>query len=165
MGLGKTMQCAAFLAGMVHSRLIQRAIVLAPKTLLGQWAAELRRCGLAGRVFEYHGTSAADRKARVHVLQPVAGFEDRMSLRKTSCVAPAGMQHCQTRIRPCAVHDSLHDIAGFQGADKNRLLTRCRDNALRSAYAKRGVLLTTYGMVLHNAESLARRGGSAGAFL
>lgn len=81
MGLGKTMQCAAFLAGMVHSRLIQRAIVLAPKTLLGQWGAELRRCGLAGRVFEYHGTSAADRQARVHV-QPVAGFEDRMSLCK-----------------------------------------------------------------------------------
>lgn len=57
----QTMQCAAFLAGMVRSRLIRRAMVLAPKTLLGQWAAELRRCGLAGRVFEYHGTSASER--------------------------------------------------------------------------------------------------------
>lgn len=55
------MQCAAFLAGMVRSRLIRRAMVLAPKTLLGQWAAELRRCGLGGRVFEYHGNSTADR--------------------------------------------------------------------------------------------------------
>jgi hypothetical protein len=55
------MQCAAFLAGMVRSRLIRRAMVLAPKTLLGQWAVELRRCCLGGRVFEYHGNSAADR--------------------------------------------------------------------------------------------------------
>ena len=55
------MQCAAFLAGMVRSRLVRRAMVLAPKTLLGQWAAELRRCGLGGRVFEYHGNSTADR--------------------------------------------------------------------------------------------------------
>ena len=65
----QTMQCAAFLAGMVRSRLIRRAMVLAPKTLLGQWAAELRRCGLGGRVFEYHGSSAADRCEDKQVLR------------------------------------------------------------------------------------------------
>jgi hypothetical protein len=31
----------------------------------------------------------------------------------------------------------------------------CRDIALHSAFQKRGVLLTSYGMVLHNAEALA----------
>lgn len=36
------MQCAAFLSGMVNSKLIDRALVLAPKTLLDQWARELK---------------------------------------------------------------------------------------------------------------------------
>eukprot|EP00208_Stichococcus_sp_RCC1054_P008990 CAMPEP_0206151388 /NCGR_PEP_ID=MMETSP1473-20131121/38795_1 /ASSEMBLY_ACC=CAM_ASM_001109 /TAXON_ID=1461547 /ORGANISM="Stichococcus sp, Strain RCC1054" /LENGTH=1241 /DNA_ID=CAMNT_0053548933 /DNA_START=394 /DNA_END=4120 /DNA_ORIENTATION=+ len=90
MGLGKTMQCAAFLSGMVHSKLIDRALVLAPMTLLDQWAKELKRCGLQGRIFEYHGSSKADRA-----------------------------------------------------------------HALAEAFRRRGVVLTTYGMVLHNAKSLS----------
>ena len=36
-GLGKTIQCAAFLAGLLQSRLIRRAIIVAPKTLLAHW--------------------------------------------------------------------------------------------------------------------------------
>lgn len=40
----QTMQCAAFLSGMVHSKLIDRALVLAPMTLLDQWAKELKVC-------------------------------------------------------------------------------------------------------------------------
>lgn len=42
------MQCAAFLSGMVRSKLIDRALVLAPMTLLDHWAKELRvrRCPL-----------------------------------------------------------------------------------------------------------------------
>lgn len=34
-------------------------------------------------------------------------------------------------------------------------MRHCRDTALQSAFVKRGVLLTSYGMVLHNAEALA----------
>ena len=111
MGLGKTMQCAAFLAGLFHSRLIRctpawsasgllraqdklnacmhqrhshaiqlshiltaqgltaralvrrRALVVAPKTLLAHWAAELRGCGLERLVAEFYGGSVRDRCA------------------------------------------------------------------------------------------------------
>ena len=38
-------------------------MVLAPKTLLGQWVKELTLCGLGSRVYEYYGTSSADRSA------------------------------------------------------------------------------------------------------
>ena len=48
---------------MIRGRLIRRAMVLAPKTLLGQWVKELTLCGLGSRVFEYYGTSSADRCA------------------------------------------------------------------------------------------------------
>ncbi|KAL4444622.1 hypothetical protein ABPG77_002439 [Micractinium sp. CCAP 211/92] len=88
MGLGKTIQCAAFLAGLIESRLIQRALIVAPKTLLAQWRKELDVCGLGSAAAEYGGT-ANERAA-----------------------------------------------------------------ALDRVVRRRGVLLTTYGMVLHNAEAL-----------
>lgn len=55
-GLGKTLQCAAFLAGLLDSRLVRRAIVVAPKTLLAQWQKELGIVGLGGATHEYAGT-------------------------------------------------------------------------------------------------------------
>jgi hypothetical protein len=36
-GLGKTMQCAAFLAGSLGSGAGRRALIVAPKTLLAHW--------------------------------------------------------------------------------------------------------------------------------
>ena len=39
------------------------------------------------------------------------------------------------------------------------LLRRCREAALGRVVRKRGVLLTTYGMVLHNAELLGGHEG------
>ena len=46
---------------MLGGQLIRRAMVIAPKTLLGQWVKELTVCGLGHSVFEYHGTSAPQR--------------------------------------------------------------------------------------------------------
>ncbi|KAK9816584.1 hypothetical protein WJX72_002280 [[Myrmecia] bisecta] len=70
----------------------RRALVVAPKTLLAHWVKELTLCGLSHCVYEYFGTSQAE-----------------------------------------------------------------RDNALRRVMSGRGVLLTTYGMVLHNAAALCQR--------
>ncbi len=92
MGLGKTLTCAAFLAGCQRGGSARRALVIAPKTLLSHWAAELRVSGLAGRTHAYYGGSERERA-----------------------------------------------------------------HALRSVTARGGVLLTTYGMLLHNADAL--RGG------
>ncbi|KAJ9525677.1 hypothetical protein QJQ45_003497 [Haematococcus lacustris] len=89
-GLGKTMQCSAFLTGLLGSRLAKRALIIAPKTLLLHWEKELGVCGLGLRTHMF-GDSASERAA---------------SLRTT--MGPGG-----------------------------------------------GVLLTTYGMVLHNAAQLA----------
>jgi SNF2 family DNA or RNA helicase len=93
MGLGKTMQVAAFLAGSIDSGLARRALVVAPKTLLAQWAAELAGVGLGGLVFEYLSPNPAERAAAL-----------------ASVAAPG---------------------------------------------SGRGILLTTYGMVLHNSTALA----------
>ncbi|KAG2575965.1 hypothetical protein PVAP13_7KG359700 [Panicum virgatum] len=73
MGLGKTMQlwnplmepwgliCAvqvsAFLAGLFHSRLIKRALIVAPKTLLAHWTKELSVVGLKHKIRDYSGPS------------------------------------------------------------------------------------------------------------
>ena len=39
----------------------RRALVVAPKTLLAHWAAELRGCGLDRLVAEFYGGSVRDR--------------------------------------------------------------------------------------------------------
>ncbi|KAK4264709.1 hypothetical protein QN277_025847 [Acacia crassicarpa] len=56
MGLGKTMQICSFLAGLFNSRLIKRALVVAPKTLLPHWIKELSVVGLSEKTREYFGT-------------------------------------------------------------------------------------------------------------
>ncbi|XP_047165050.1 protein CHROMATIN REMODELING 24 isoform X3 [Vigna umbellata] len=66
MGLGKTMQICGFLAGLFHSRLIRRALVVAPKTLLPHWIKELSVVGLSEKTREYFGTST---KLREYELQ------------------------------------------------------------------------------------------------
>ncbi|KAB2597160.1 DNA excision repair protein ERCC-6-like [Pyrus ussuriensis x Pyrus communis] len=72
MGLGKTMQICSFLAGLFHSQLIKRVMVVAPKTLLSHWIKELSSVGLADKIREYYGTCA---KARKYELQYV--FQDK----------------------------------------------------------------------------------------
>ena len=86
------MQVSAFLAGAIDSGLARRALVVAPKTLLAQWAAELTGVGLGGLVYEYLSPNPAERAAAL------------------AAVATPG--------------------------------------------TGRGILLTTYGMVLHNAPAL-----------
>ncbi|XAR51052.1 DNA helicase [Bertholletia excelsa] len=72
MGLGKTMQICGFLAGLFHSCLIKRALVVAPKTLLPHWMKELSAVGLSGETREYFGTCA---RTRQYELQYV--FKDK----------------------------------------------------------------------------------------
>ncbi|XP_050205526.1 protein CHROMATIN REMODELING 24-like isoform X2 [Mercurialis annua] len=66
MGLGKTMQICGYLAGLFHSKLIKRALIVAPKTLLSHWIKELTTVGLSRETREYFGTSL---KAREYELQ------------------------------------------------------------------------------------------------
>ncbi|GAA0156845.1 damaged DNA-binding protein [Lithospermum erythrorhizon] len=66
MGLGKTMQICGFLAGLYHSKLIKRTLIVAPKTLLPHWIKELSAVGLSCLTKEYFGTCA---KARQYELQ------------------------------------------------------------------------------------------------
>ncbi|KAJ4950878.1 hypothetical protein NE237_027710 [Protea cynaroides] len=66
MGLGKTMQMCSFLAGLFHSGLIKRALVVAPKTLLSHWIKELSLVGLGDKTREYFGSCV---KAREYELR------------------------------------------------------------------------------------------------
>ncbi|KAK7831056.1 protein chromatin remodeling 24 [Quercus suber] len=66
MGLGKTMQICGFLAGLFHSHLINRVLVVAPKTLLPHWIKELSVVGLYDNIREYYGACP---KARQYELQ------------------------------------------------------------------------------------------------
>ncbi|GMI99315.1 chromatin remodeling 24 [Hibiscus trionum] len=62
MGLGKTMQICGFLAGLFHSKLIKRALIVAPKTLLSHWIKELSVVGLSRKTREYFATSVKTRQ-------------------------------------------------------------------------------------------------------
>jgi hypothetical protein len=44
---------SAFLAGLFHSRLIKRVLIVAPKTLLAHWTKELSVVGLKHKIREY----------------------------------------------------------------------------------------------------------------
>ncbi|XP_010521188.1 PREDICTED: protein CHROMATIN REMODELING 24 [Tarenaya hassleriana] len=72
MGLGKTMQICSFLSGLFHSKLIKRALIVAPKTLLPHWIKELTAVGLSRMTREYYGNSA---KARDYELRYI--LEDK----------------------------------------------------------------------------------------
>ncbi|KAL5755404.1 hypothetical protein ACOSP7_023624 [Xanthoceras sorbifolium] len=70
MGLGKTMQICGFIAGLFHSRLIKRVLVVAPKTLLPHWIKELSAVGLSSKTREYFGTCVKTRQYELqYVLQ------------------------------------------------------------------------------------------------
>ncbi|XVF58791.1 hypothetical protein PTKIN_Ptkin07bG0094900 [Pterospermum kingtungense] len=70
MGLGKTMQICGFLAGLFHSKLIKRALIVAPKTLLSHWIKELSVVGLSGKTREYFAASAKTRQYELqYILQ------------------------------------------------------------------------------------------------
>ncbi|KAF8404043.1 hypothetical protein HHK36_008920 [Tetracentron sinense] len=70
MGLGKTMQMCSFLAGLFHSCLIKRALIVAPKTLLSHWIKELSAMGLAEKTREYFGTCVKTRQYELqYILQ------------------------------------------------------------------------------------------------
>ncbi|KAL7158007.1 hypothetical protein ABFS83_02G114200 [Erythranthe nasuta] len=68
MGLGKTMQICSFLAGLFHSNLTRRVLIVAPKTLLTHWTNELSTVGLSDKTREYFSTCA---KLRHYELQYV----------------------------------------------------------------------------------------------
>lgn len=97
MGLGKTMQCSAFLAGALAPRSTNifatsgsssscsvaastaaaaaaaapvpvRALVVAPKTLLAHWDKELRVCGLGSATHSFYGSSEGERSAALRTL-------------------------------------------------------------------------------------------------
>ncbi|KAL6570063.1 hypothetical protein OROMI_014577 [Orobanche minor] len=61
MGLGKTMQICSFIAGLFHSNLIKRVLVVAPKTLLTHWINELSTVGLSEKTREYFATCTKTR--------------------------------------------------------------------------------------------------------
>jgi hypothetical protein len=46
------LQISAFLAGLFHSRLVKRVLVVAPKTLLAHWTKELSVVGLKEKIRE-----------------------------------------------------------------------------------------------------------------
>ncbi|PON78685.1 Protein CHROMATIN REMODELING [Trema orientale] len=90
MGLGKTMQICGFLAGLFHSCLIKRALIVAPKTLLPHWIKELSVVGLSSKTREYFGTCA---KARQYELQSI--LQDKGILLTTYDIVRANSKSLQ----------------------------------------------------------------------
>ena len=73
MGLGKTLQVAAAVRGALDSGLARRVLVVAPKTLLGQWAAELAVVGLGSMTHEYLSSVPSERAAALAAVGPPTG--------------------------------------------------------------------------------------------
>ena len=72
MGLGKTRQVAAFLRGAIDSGVVRRALVVAPKSLLRVWAAELAVVGVEAREFG-SGAALSERAAALAAVGPPGG--------------------------------------------------------------------------------------------
>lgn len=53
MGMGKTRTVCSFLRGLLSCSLIERAIIVAPKSVLSQWVAELKNVGLVEEIHMY----------------------------------------------------------------------------------------------------------------
>lgn len=113
-GLGKTFQVAAFLAGAFAGGAVNRALVVAPTTLLAQW----EKC--------------------VHALV-VARFWHAHS-------RVASLAYFGRELGACGMGARVHVYSGGG-----------RAAALRCLHRTGGVLLTSYGMVLHNARALGGR--------
>lgn len=56
-------QVSAFLAGLLRSKQGNRALIVAPKTLLAHWEKELRAVGLGSRVYWFYGSNEGERNA------------------------------------------------------------------------------------------------------
>ncbi|XP_039852093.1 protein CHROMATIN REMODELING 24-like [Panicum virgatum] len=55
------MQVSAFLAGLFHSRLIKRVLIVVPKKLLAHWTKELSVVGLKHQIRDYSGPNKSGR--------------------------------------------------------------------------------------------------------
>ncbi|KAM0830800.1 hypothetical protein ACQ4PT_065983 [Festuca glaucescens] len=64
MGLGKTQQMTTFLAGLFHSDIISRALIITPVSIIGSWTKELEKVGLDRRVHIYETSGALDTIAK-----------------------------------------------------------------------------------------------------
>ena len=72
MGLGKTLQVAAFATGLLRSRAAKRVLVLAPTTLLPHWGKEFVVCGLKEGVNLHKYTGSGSKSDRDATLRAVA---------------------------------------------------------------------------------------------
>jgi hypothetical protein len=129
------MQCAAFVAGALAGGAARRALIVAPKTLLAHWCG---RCSYKGRGEE--GSCSCVRheclSSSCHVLP-----------------APRHPPHREKELAACGLRAQTHRFFGDREAERSAALRRLTS---RSG----GVMLTTYGMVLHNADALARGSGA-----
>lgn len=57
MGLGKTVQVIAFLAGLQYTGLYRPSLIVCPATVLRQWMREVRRWAPAFRVVMLHDSA------------------------------------------------------------------------------------------------------------
>ena len=75
MGLGKTIQLAAFLAGLHHSKKFRATLVVCPATVLRQWLRELRAWYPQFRVAVLH-----DSQRSGHLQRPLKRCSPLLSL-------------------------------------------------------------------------------------
>jgi hypothetical protein len=91
MGMGKTVQIAAFLGAAYEARVIDRALLVLPASLLSNWQRELRKWCPDAPVVLFHGSSKAKRELD---LKSVAGDVGGLCLTTygmvTSCAEQLG---------------------------------------------------------------------------
>jgi SNF2 family DNA or RNA helicase len=77
MGMGKTVQIAAFLGAAYEARVIDRALLVLPASLLVNWQRELRKWCPDAPVVLFHGASKSKRELD---LKAVAGEQRAASV-------------------------------------------------------------------------------------
>lgn len=73
MGLGKSVQSVAFIAGLFHSDMINAALIVAPVSVLPVWEDAFKKFAPELRVRTYHGASVPERVKAMRAVQTKGG--------------------------------------------------------------------------------------------
>ncbi|KAG8391158.1 hypothetical protein BUALT_Bualt01G0158700 [Buddleja alternifolia] len=143
MGLGKTMQICGFIAGLFHSNLIRRVLIVAPKTLLTHWINELSTVGLSGKTREYFSTCTKTRHYELQYILQVFFLILTLYIlykwQETLCFTHS------TKLITFSAFGTYYSLHLAQS-----LLSCCAQVIIQD----KGVLLTTYDIVRNNTKSL-----------
>jgi SNF2 family DNA or RNA helicase len=123
MGLGKTLQTIAFIAGLFHSDAINAVLIVAPVSVLPVWEAELRKWSPEIRVRTFHGAKSKRRDAVIARIMRRGGV-----VLTTYGMCTSSPQQLGATGVTATSHGDVDDAAGGDDAERGAPGAAARDH-------------------------------------